>query len=187
MEKQRETPDAAVGNARINGTPIDRVVRHSGDYPNYISSVSRSTSCTTARRMRGRLSEGDIYRIRARARKRNSVLLYPLGAARCDGPYSVFARNHVPSARRGGSRHNPLTTAAAAILGSPRTLGPRPPSAATAAAAAAAATVLPPPPLSSPPSPSPPPPAPPVVYPTFVPPPMYSWRFALQGQQTSPR
>jgi len=39
--------------------------------------------------------------------------------------------------------------------------------------------------LSSPP-PSPPPPAP-VVYPTFVPPPMYSWRFALQGQQTSPR
>ncbi|KYN39129.1 hypothetical protein ALC56_06555 [Trachymyrmex septentrionalis] len=24
MEKQRETPDAAVGNARINGTPIDR-------------------------------------------------------------------------------------------------------------------------------------------------------------------
>ncbi|KYQ58218.1 hypothetical protein ALC60_02638 [Trachymyrmex zeteki] len=84
MEKPaRETPDAAVGNARINGTPIDRVVRHSGDYPNYISSVSRSTSCTTARRMRGRLLEGNIYRIRAR---------------------SVFARNHVPSARRGGSR-----------------------------------------------------------------------------------
>lgn len=27
--KQRETPDAAVGYARINGTPMDRVVRHS--------------------------------------------------------------------------------------------------------------------------------------------------------------
>lgn len=32
--------------------------------------------------MRGRLLEGNIYRIRARARGRNSVLLYPRGAAR---------------------------------------------------------------------------------------------------------
>ncbi|EGI60325.1 hypothetical protein G5I_11507 [Acromyrmex echinatior] len=103
MEKQRETPDAVVGNARINGTPIDRVVRHSGDYPNYISSVSRSTSCTTARRMRGRLLEGNIYRIRALALA-GETLSFSIRSARRDGPYSVFARNHVPSARRGGSR-----------------------------------------------------------------------------------
>lgn len=82
----------------------------------------------------------------------------------------------------------PLTTAAAATLGSPRTLGPRPPSTA-ARRRCRRRRRRPPPPLSSPPSPSPPPPAPlpPIVYPTFVPPPMYSWRFALQGQQTSPR
>lgn len=90
MEKQRETPDAAVGNARINGTPIDRVVRHSGDYPNYISSASRST---TARRMRGRLLEGNIHRIRARA-------LCLCLSARRGGPFS----REITFRRRGGSR-----------------------------------------------------------------------------------
>lgn len=94
MENQRETPDVAVGNARINGTPIDRVVRHSGDYPNYISSASRSTSCTTARRMRDRLLEGNIHHIRARARGRNAILLYP------PGPFS----REITFRRRGGSR-----------------------------------------------------------------------------------